>query len=95
MRQHRIWVNVASDAYSPNSSKSFGVRTQGVMDFHIGTSSTHSNAFCTVEISTTYEDGIRIDELSVDGTVVKKAKFIDGEKEPPLIINPLEMLNER
>jgi hypothetical protein len=99
MRQHKIWVDVSSDAYSPNTQKSFGVRSHGTMDVKVGTSSTYSYDFCTVEVQTDYEeiDGntVRIDSLFVDGVLLKKARFVDGERNEPVVIDYISMMEER
>lgn len=78
MKSYPIWMDITSCIYK--SSKSYGVRNDGLTQIFVGSSAANSYHFADVKI--THRDlgeGRRSFRLYVDGEVVKEGLVQNGE----------------
>ena len=86
-RSYPIWNDVTACIYQ--SSKSYGVKNDGVVNVKIGTSASNSHAFLTHRTTRkTLENGDQEFRFFVDGVLIKRA--IVSKKEKTMTELPIE-----
>ena len=78
MSSYPIWMQVRSCIYK--SSKSYGIRQNGLTEVFVGSSAQNSHAFADIEI--THRDMGELGKsfrLYVDGQIIKESIVKDGE----------------